>query len=45
MGSFLEINNTLRINKKQGFPKELEIKKYIVDPCKLKEIEDKVFSF
>lgn len=45
MGSFLEINDTLRINKKQGFPNELEIEKHLVDPFILKDIEEKVFTF
>lgn len=45
MGSFLEINDTLRINKKQGFPKELDIKKHLKNPYKLKDVRNKIFSF
>ena len=29
MGSFIEINDTLRITKEQGFPKELDYEKHI----------------
>lgn len=45
MGSYLEINDTLRINKKQGFPKDLDIKKHLRKPYNLKLIKNKFFSF
>lgn len=45
MGSFLEINDTLRINKKQGFSKSLDIKKHLSKPYILKDVKNKVFSF
>lgn len=45
MGSFLEINDTLRINKKQGFPKELDIKRHLSKPYLLKDLKNKIFSF
>lgn len=45
MGSFLEINDTLRINKKQGFPKKLDIKKHLKNPYLLKNIKNEVFLF
>lgn len=45
MGSFLEINDTLRISKKQGFPTELEIKKHLINPFKINDLKNKVYSF
>ena len=45
MGSFLEINDTLRISKKQGFPIELDIKKHLINPCKINVLKNKVYSF
>ena len=45
MGSYLEINDTLRINKKQGFPKYLDIEKHLTDTYILEDIKNKVFTF
>ncbi|HVO86240.1 MAG TPA: hypothetical protein VMT23_00715 [Candidatus Binatia bacterium] len=45
MGSFIEINDTLRITKEQGFPAELDIEKHLQKPFKLADFEDKVFQF
>jgi hypothetical protein len=45
MGSFIEINDTLRINKEQGFPDFLEINAHLQTPFTLKGVEEKVFSF
>lgn len=45
MGSFIEINDTLRITKEQGFPAELELKKHLATPYIMEDVEDKVFSF
>ena len=45
MGSFIEINDTLRINKEQGFPDFLEINAHIQRPFSLKSVGEKVFSF
>lgn len=45
MGSFIEINDTLRITKEQGFPAELDIDKHIANPLSVEDIKDKVFSF
>jgi hypothetical protein len=45
MGSFIEINDTLRISKKQGFPAELDIKKHLKNPYKLKDFKNKIFQF
>lgn len=45
MGSFIEINDTLRITKEQGFPAELAIEKHLQHPYTLADVEDKVFEF
>jgi len=45
MGSLIEINDTLRISKEQGFPLELDINKHLVKPYELIEITSKVFEF
>lgn len=45
MGSFIEINDTLRITKEQGFPVQLEITTHIKNPFTFDTIEDKVFEF
>jgi len=45
MGSFIEINDTLRITKEQGFPAELDLETHIKNSYNLDDIKDKVFSF
>jgi len=45
MGSYIEINDTLQITSAQGFPKELNIKKHLKNPYKLKEFKNRVFTF
>ncbi len=46
MGSFIEINDTLQINKEQGFPVDvLDIHKHLEDPYTTEQFVDKVFSF
>lgn len=45
MGSFIEINDTLRISKAQGFPEELIIENHVKSAFELKDFEDRVFSF
>jgi len=45
MGSFIEINDTLRINKDQGFPHFLDISKHLKTPFKLEDVKDKIFEF
>lgn len=45
MGSFIELNDTLRITKKQGFPLELDIEKHLQNPYNPTDIEGKVFEF
>jgi len=45
MGSFIELNDTLRISKEQGFPEILDIKKHIKRPYSLSLVEGKIFTF
>lgn len=45
MGSFIEINDTLRISKDQGFPAELSIEEHVKNPCNLEVVKDKIFEF
>jgi hypothetical protein len=45
MGSLVEINDTLRITKDQGFPAELDIKKHLKTPHSLSDFKDKIFEF
>lgn len=45
MGSYIEINDTLRITKEQGFPAELDLLTHLQDPYQLTDVEDKIFSF
>ncbi len=45
MGSMIEINDTLRINKEQGFPVDLDIETHLKRPYKLSDFEGKIFEF
>lgn len=45
MGSFIEINDTLRITKEQGFPTELDIAKHLENPFQLAQFENQTFIF
>ncbi len=45
MGSFIEINDTLRITKDQGFPAELDLKTHLKNPYLIDNIQDKTFHF
>lgn len=45
MGSFIEINDTLQINKAQGFPAKLDITKHLKKPFKTSDFTDKIFEF
>ena len=40
MGSFIEINDTLRITKEQGFPAELDVKKHLLQPYRIEDFTD-----
>jgi hypothetical protein len=45
MGSFIELNDTLRISKAQGFPKGLDLQKHLQNPYKSENFVGKVFHF
>ena len=45
MGAYIEINDTLRITKEQGFPEELNIDTHLKTPFELKDFENKIFDF
>lgn len=45
MGSFIEINDTLRITKEQGFPRELDLEAHLKSPYSLDVVKDKIFRF
>lgn len=45
MGSLIEINDTLRITKEQGFPDELDVETHLSTPYVLDDVKDKVFHF
>lgn len=45
MGSFIEINDTLRITKEQGFPAGLDLETHLKTPYTVDEFADTVFHF
>ena len=45
MGGFIELNDTLQITTKQGFPKELNLNKHLKKPFKSSDFKGKVFEF
>lgn len=45
MGSFIEINDTLKITIAQGFPAELDLGKHLLEPYSLESVADRVFNF
>ncbi len=46
MGSILEINDTLQITTKQGFPSKIfNLKRHLRKPITLDQVKDKVFEF
>ena len=45
MGSYIELNDTLQITTKQGFPKELILEKHIQKPFSEKDFEGQTFEF
>lgn len=45
MGSFIELNDTLQITTKQGFPKTLVLKTHLKKPFKTKDFKEKIFKF
>jgi hypothetical protein len=46
MGTMVEINDTLRISKAQGFPAELDVEQYLKNKdIYIQKMQDRVFSF
>lgn len=45
MGSFIETNDTLQINKEQGFPNELILENHLKHPYKASQFPDRIFEF
>ena len=45
MGSYIEINDTLQITKEQGFPKELDWKKHLINPYNTEQFKNQIFEF
>lgn len=45
MGSLIEVNDTLQISKKQGFPKDLDIETHLKKPFTAEYFEGKIFEF
>lgn len=45
MGSFVELNDTLRITSEQGFPPELDLATHVRNPYSLQDFAGKEFSF
>jgi hypothetical protein len=45
MGSYIEINDTLQITTKQGFPKQLKLRKHLKKPFRASDFKGKVFEF
>lgn len=41
----IELNDTLRISKEQGFPEFLDIEEHLAEPYSFDEVKDKVFEF
>jgi hypothetical protein len=45
MGSFIEINDTLRLTREQGFPVELDLEQHFKQPYRTEAFADRVFEF
>jgi hypothetical protein len=45
MGSLIEINDTLRLSKDQGFPEVLDLESHLQNPIKLEDLSERIFSF
>lgn len=45
MGAMIEINDTLRISKAQGFPAELDVNKHFSKPYKIEDFQGKIYEF
>ncbi len=45
MGSFIEVNDTLQLTAKQGFPRELKLERHLKTPYTAKNFKRKLFAF
>lgn len=45
MGSFIELNDTLRITNEQGFPAELDLERHLKKSYILDDVDGKIFKF
>lgn len=45
MGSFIETNDTLQIDKEQGFPSELVLETHLKHPYNANQFADRIFEF
>lgn len=45
MGSIIEINDTLKLTREQGFPSEFVLEEHLKNPCKTKDFSGKIFEF
>lgn len=46
MGSYVELNDTLQLTTKQGFPAEIfDLPKHQQKPIQLADVQDKIFQF
>ena len=45
MGSYIELNDTLQITTKQGFPSKLNLKRHLKKAFTAKDFKNKVFEF
>jgi hypothetical protein len=45
MGSIVEINDTLQITRKQGFPEDLNYDKHQLNPLKAEDFAERIFEF
>jgi len=45
MGSFIELNDTLRLSKEQGFPDFLDIEKHLQEPFSFELVKDREIEF
>jgi hypothetical protein len=45
MGSIIEINDTLKLTKEQGFPSEFVLEEHLKNPYKTEDFSGRIFEF
>lgn len=45
MGSIIELNDTLQITTRQGFPKDLKLTRHLKKPFKANDLKGRIFEF